>query len=300
MKIFKSGFITVVGRPNVGKSTLLNSLLGQKVSIVSNVPQTTRYVIRAVLSTEDSQLVFVDTPGIHLFKHKLSLELNTIAINSLQGIEVILYMVDCSRQPQQEEEKIMDILKKTKTPVIMALNKIDKSRKFLNDYIELWQEKTSGNLAPLKYFLPISALQGKNTGSLLEAIKEFLPEQEPYYAKEVVTDFPLTYRVADIVREKICSLLREELPHQIAVEVEEISPEDKIVRIFTNILVNTDSQKSIVVGKKGTMVKNIGIQARQDLEKLFDKKVFLRLKVRLEKNWHNKLRILRELGYTGI
>ena len=300
MNTLKSGFVTVVGRPNVGKSTLLNAVLGQKVSIVSNVPQTTRYVIRAVLNTENTQIVFVDTPGIHLFKYKLSSELNAIAFNSLQGVEVILYMVDCSRQPQAEEEKIMDILIKSRMPVIMALNKIDKSRKFLNDYIELWQDKTGGNTEPVKYFIPVSALQKININDLLDAINEFLPEQEPYYSKDTVTDFPLTYRVADIIREKLCSSLRQELPHQIAVEVEDINQQDKIVHIFTNIIVNSDSQKSIVVGSKGSMVKNIGILSRRDLEELFEKKVFLKLKVKVEKDWHNKLRILRQLGYTGI
>jgi len=300
MAEFKSGFVTIVGRPNVGKSTLLNSLLKQKVSIVSKVPQTTRYIIRGILNLRGNQIIFVDTPGIHLYKYRLSSQLNILALNCLDDVEVILYVADCARQPQKEEEKIMANLVRKKAPIIMVLNKIDKSKKYMGDYIEMWKEKAHGGIEPVKYFLPASSLRGDNLDKLQELILEFLPSSPPFYDKDTVTDFPLTYRVADIVREKICCLLKEELPHSLAVEVEEINEADTLVTISANILIAKKSQKPIVIGEKGSMIKEIGTLARGDLEAIFGKKVFLQLWVKLEKDWQNKPRILRELGYTGI
>lgn len=300
MSKFKSGFVTVIGRPNVGKSTLMNSFLGQKVSIVSKIPQTTRYAVRGVLNLEQGQIVFVDTPGIHLFKYKLSSVLNMLAFSSLKGVEAILYIVDCTRAPGEEEKKIMSALAKQKIPVIMALNKIDKSKKFLNDYIELWQKQSFQGVEPIKFFVPISGMQKKNLKELLESIIEVLPEGEPFYSKDTTTDFPLLYRVTDIIREKLCNLLKEELPYKAAVEIGDIDQQENIVNIEANILVSSNSHKLIVIGEKGRKIKQIGSLARADLEDLFKKKVFLETWVRVEKDWQDKPRILRELGYTGI
>jgi GTP-binding protein Era len=299
MSKFKCGFVSILGRPNVGKSTLLNNLLGQKVSIISKVPQTTRYIIRAILNKKDVQIVFVDTPGIHIFKDTLSSQLNTLSLGALEGVEVILYVVDCTRPPHREEEKIMNTLVRQKIPLVMALNKIDKSKKYAGDYIQLWQQKSKKESC-LEYFIPISGLRGRNLDKLIDAIVEFLPESEPFYDKDTLTDFPLIYRVSDIIREKLCRLLKDELPHNLAVEVGDINQTDTLVKVYATILAAKKSQKLIVVGEKGSMIKEIGTQSRRDLEALFNKKVFLDLWVKIEKDWFNKTRILRELGYTGI
>ena len=300
MKKIKCGFVTIVGRPNSGKSTLMNNLLGQKISIVSRVPQTTRYIIRGILNLKDAQIVFVDTPGIHIYKHKLSSELNSMAFNSLDSVELILYVVDVGRCPREEETRIMKDLVLRETPVIMALNKTDVSNKFVNEYIEMWRELSQNKQGPLKYFLPISALKGHNLDSLLKSILEFLPKSEPFYEKDAVTDFPLNYRVSDIIREKICLLLKEELPHNMAVEIEDIQQEDNITKIMANILVAKKSQKPIVIGEKGSMIKEIGTLSRKELEGVFSKKVFLQLWVKLKKDWQDSPRILKELGYSGL
>ena len=298
MKKFRCGFTAVIGRPNVGKSTFLNSVLKEKVSIVSDIPQTTRYNIRAVLTKSSAQIVFIDTPGMHLFKDKLVSALNGLAVSSLKEIDAVVYVVDCSRGPFKEEERIVRVLSRQRAPVIMALNKIDKSRKYLNDYISLWENRGKTDTMPLKYFIPISALKGTNLDRLIDSIEEFLPEGEPFYPAEVKTDFPLPYRVSDVIREKICCFLKEEIPHGTAVETVSIEDNDKLEIVRVNILVSQKSQKLIAVGKKGEMIKRIGISARMDLERIFKKKVFLDLRVKLEKNWQNNPRIIQELGYT--
>lgn len=282
----------------MGKSTFLNSVLKEKVSIVSDIPQTTRHNIRAVLTKSSVQIVFIDTPGMHLFKDKLVSALNGLAVSSLEDIDVVVYIVDCSRRPFQEEERIVKMLSWQKAPVIMALNKIDKSRKYLSDYVNLWENSNKTNTGPLKYFIPISALRGANLDKLIGSIEEFLPQGEPFYPKDVKTDFPLPYRVSDVIREKICCFLKEEVPHGTAVETVSIEDNEKLAIIRANILVSHKSQKLIAVGKKGEMIKRIGTFARTDLELIFKKKVFLDLKVKLEKGWQNKPRILQELGYT--
>ncbi|MBN2120579.1 MAG: GTPase Era [Candidatus Omnitrophica bacterium] len=300
MRKFKCGFVSIVGRPNVGKSTLLNSLLKEKVSIISKVPQTTRYIIRGILNLKSTQIVFVDTPGIHLFKDRLTSSLNILALNALKDVEVILYVTDSTRPPHKEEEKIMNSLALRKTPLIMALNKIDKSEKYIPDYIEMWQRKTGGKKGSLKYFIPISALKGTGLDKIQEVIVESLPQSPPFYEKDTITDFPIFYRVSDVIREKICSLLKEELPHNIAVEVESIDNQGSLVKVQARILIAKKSHKLIVIGRRGSMIKEIGTLARKDLEDMFGKKVFLDLWVKLEKDWYNKPRVLKELGYTGI
>jgi GTPase len=230
----------------------------------------------------------------------LSSVLNILAFSSLKGVECILYVVDCSRSPQQEENKIMQALQNQKTPLIMVLNKIDKSKRYLNDYIDLWKEKTHRKIDPVKYFVPVSALTGKNIPELIHSVLGLLPEGEPFYSGKGKTDFPLFYRVTDLIREKLCLLLKEELPYKTAVEVTKIDTESKVAHIYANILVSEKSHKSIVIGQKGEKIKEIGLQARKDLEILLKKKVFLKTWVRIEKDWQDKPRILRELGYTGL
>ena len=300
MPDLKSGFVAIVGRPNAGKSTLLNAFLKQKISIVSRVPQTTRHTIRGILNLKEAQIVFVDTPGLHLYKERLSSELNSVAKNSLKDTEVILYLVDCSRPPQREENNIMNMLTSVRTPLIMVLNKIDKSRKHINDYIQLWNHKTRSKASSLKYFIPASSLRGDNLDRVTAAILEFLPQGQPFYDQDTVTDFPLLYRAADLIREKICLILRQELPHSTAVEVEDMEEKDRFTHVRANILVARKSQKAIIIGEAGSTIKEIGSRARADLEDLLGRKVFLDLWVKVERHWQNKPRILRELGYSNI
>ncbi len=298
-KNFRCGFVALVGRPNVGKSTLVNALLSQKVSIVSSVPQTTRYMVRAVMNLPDAQIIFVDTPGLHMFRDHLARQLNNVAVAAAEEVELILYVVDVTRAPAREESRVMDYVIAQKRPVIMALNKIDMGKKFVNEYIDMWRDKlkAKGVGDPVVYYIPISALQGKNLGVLVAAIKENLPFNPPFYEEGVVTDMPLKFRVADIVREKIFVKLKEELPHSVAVEVMGIEDKDKLVYISINVYVNRSSQKAIVIGKKGEMLKEIGTLSRQEIEQILGKKVYLDIRVKVLPDWQRRPRILKELGY---
>lgn len=295
---FKSGFVAILGRPNVGKSTLLNVLVGNKISIISPVPQTTRYQIRGILNLEEAQIVFVDTPGMHFFKDELADYLNTIARKSISGCDLILYLADISRPPGREEEVIMDFLSAQNLKTIAVLNKIDLGIGFVNDYIYLWKEKVGKREHdPLIYYLPISAKTGKNISHLKDLIVENLPNQPPFYDVGTLTDFPLIFRIADIVREKLFLNLREELPHSLAVAVEELQEKEAVMYIKVNIYVNRDSQKKIIIGERGKFLKNIGKEARLEIEKIYGRKVYLDLWVKVLGDWQKKPRILKELGY---
>jgi GTP-binding protein Era len=296
---FKAGFVAILGRPNVGKSTLLNALIANKISIISPIPQTTRYQVKGILNTVSAQIVFVDTPGIHSFQDKLTLHLNTVARRSLEGSDIIIYLVDVSRHPGEEEKQVIKILTQQKTKTIMVLNKIDLNLKFFNNYINLWKEETgkSKKPNPLIYYIPVSAKKNKNIDKLKQALIENLPQSHPYYDKETLTDFPLKFRIADIIREKLFLQLDQELPHSLAVEVKEIEDKKKVVSIKTSIYVIRSSQKKIVVGKSGQILKKVGTQARGEIERIYNKKVFLDIWVEVLKNWQEKPRILKELGY---
>jgi len=295
---FKSGFIAIVGRPNVGKSTLLNSLLEEKISIVSSVPQTTRHQIKGILNGGDYQIVFVDTPGVHSFKDKLTLHLNKIAKSSLEGCDLVLYVVDTSRRPGLEEKNILNFLVNQDIKVLMVLNKTDLGIKFFNDYIDLWKEKTEKiKKDPLIYYIPCSAKLQKNIEEVKKALIENLPCGEPFYDKDCLTDFPKKFRIADIVREKLFLNLEEELPHSIAVEVESEETKKKAVYIKINIYVVRNSQKRIIVGKNGDGLKEVGKLSRLEIEKIYNKKVFLDIWVKVLSDWQKRPRVLKELGY---
>ncbi len=297
-KEFKSGFVAIVGRPNVGKSTLLNAFLKDKVSIISPIPQTTRHQIKGILNEAGVQIVFVDTPGMHNFKDKLSLHLNTIAKRALEGVDLIIYVVDVSRRPGAEENRLIRILTNQPVKTIMVLNKTDLGHKFLDEYIALWQESVSAKKKDcLLYYIMTSALKGKKVEELKEIIIENLPQFHPYYDKGTVTDFPIKFRMADIIREKLFLKLAEELPHDLAVEVDEIRRKKTAHYIKANIYVKRSSQKKIVVGKKGQILKDVGRLARIEIEKIIKKKVFLDIWVTVSKDWQNSPRILKELGY---
>ncbi len=296
---FRCGFVAILGRPNVGKSTLLNALLGNKISVVSSIPQTTRHQIRGILNLDSAQVIFVDTPGIHSFRDELAQHLNKVAKKSVEDIELILYVVDVTRSVGREEKTIMSFILSSNINVVMALNKIDLGTDFLNQYIETWENfvKEKGVSNPVKFYIPVSAKTGKNVDKLKEVIVELLPQQPPFYSSGEVTDFPLKFRVADVIREKLFSYLKEELPYSCAVNVEDIEDRKNLVYIKAYIYVNRDSQKKIVIGKDGSFIKKIGTESRKELEIIFGKKVFLDLEVKVIKEWQESTRILKELGY---
>ncbi|MCM8778972.1 MAG: GTPase Era [Candidatus Omnitrophica bacterium] len=294
----KCGFVAIMGRPNVGKSTLLNTILGEKVSIVSPKPQTTRFQIRGILNEERGQIIFVDTPGMHIPKTELGKYLNVTALKAKTDCDLILYMVDLTRPPGEEEKNIIRNLSTIDKPVIMVLNKQDKGTGFVNEYIKFWQENMRRENDPLKYYIPVSALEGKNIPQLLEVIFSLLPESQPFYPEDILSDFPLRLNISEIIREKILNTLKEELPYSTAVMVEEMLPRrEDLLYIKAIILVERESQKGIVVGKKGEMIKKIGERARKEIETLLEKKVYLELFVKVEKNWQENPLILKKLGY---
>jgi len=300
-KRHKSGFVVIVGRPNSGKSTLLNALLDTKVSIVSPVPQTTRYRIRGILNLPDAQIVFVDTPGIHSIKGGLVGKLNESAISALDDIDLVLYVADVSRKTGKEELSVMQAILESKAKVIMVLNKVDKGPLYLNQHIHAWKEFLSDKKIsedPVRYYIPVSAMNNVNLGGLKDAILELLPEQPALYEPGTITDFPLKFRIADIIREKLFLSLKEELPHHLAVVIEEMEDRKKIYYIRGKIYINRQSQKSIVVGKGASLLKEVNTQARKDLEGILKKKVFLETFVQVLEGWESKPQVLAELGYA--
>ena len=295
-KQFHSGFVTIVGRPNVGKSTLLNSLIGEKISIVSKTPQTTRYQIRGILNDKNGQIVFIDTPGMHAFSGRLVRQLNTIAKKAFIGIDLILYVVDTCRRPGEEERRVVTLLQNQPAEIIMALNKIDRGEGYSQEYVSLWEAESRGR-KKIIYYIPVSALTKKNIELLKQKILENLPPGEPFYPAGEATDFPLKLRIADLIREKLFESLQDELPHDIAVMAENIEEKEKITVVDAVVYVKRFSQKKIVIGKNGAMAKKIGTAARKDIEEVLGRKVYLQLWVKVVPDWHNKVRLLKELGY---
>ncbi|WP_391201950.1 GTPase Era [Psychrobacillus sp. L4] len=294
---FKSGFISIIGRPNVGKSTFLNRVVGQKIAIMSDKPQTTRNKVQGVLTLEKSQMIFIDTPGIHIPKHKLGDFMLKVAKNTLREVDVIIFMVNATEPRGKIDELIMDMLENNETPVFLVINKIDQVHpdeliNIINSY------KTKYDFAEI---IPISALQGNNVDRLLETIQKYLPEGPQYYPADQVTDHPERFIISELIREKVLHLTREEIPHSIAVIIDKIKKEEDtekdMIRVMATIVVERDSQKGIVIGKKGALLKEVGIRARQDIEMLLGTKVFLELWVKVQKDWRNKSAQLRDYGF---
>ncbi len=298
-KELKCGFVSIIGRPNTGKSTLLNQLVGEKVAIVSPVPQTTRMNVRGIFTDARGQIVFVDTPGWHIGRDGLDRFMNRSCQNSLEGVDSIIYVVDTSRAVGEEERQVVRHLKDVKVPVIMALNKIDLKGKYLHDYIALWEESRGQAVGQMRDFvmIPVAGRDGIQTDKILEALFGFLPEGPFLYEADVVSDMPAKLLASDIIREKLFCLTREELPHSIAVVIEEMRPvKGKTTRIRAVIYVERDSQKEIVIGEKGQMLKKTGTLARAELETLLDTKVFLELYVKARKNWRDDQNMLADMG----
>lgn len=291
---YKSGFVSVIGRPNVGKSTLVNSLIGQKIAIMSDKPQTTRNKILCVLTLDDAQIIFVDTPGIHKPKHKLGEYMVNTAEKTVREVDVVLFVVDATASLGPGEHYILNHLAEVKTPVILVVNKIDQvSKANLLPMIQKYTENYNFTAV-----VPISALEHTNLESLVGEVKKHLEPGPQYYPSDMVTDQPERIIIAELIREKVLNLTREEIPHAIAVEIEEIttrSNEDLYIR--ATIYVERDSQKGIVIGGKGQMLKDVGRLARADIENLLGSKSYLDLWVKVKKDWRNRQSILRNLGY---
>ncbi|CUP61207.1 GTPase Era [Clostridium baratii] len=295
--MFKSGFISIVGRPNVGKSTLMNYIMGEKLSIVSNKPQTTRNNIQTILTTDDYQMVFVDTPGIHKPKHKLGEYMVNSAKDSTKDVDLILFLTNPGEEIGRGDKFILETLRGKNVPVFLVLNKID----------EFTQETVAKSLADFskefdfKEIIPISAMKGKNVDKLLELMANELPEGPKYYPEDMITDVQERFVVSEIVREKALRTLRDEIPHGIAVDVIQMKQkENGTYHIEVDIICEKDSHKGIIIGKNGQTLKKIGETSRYELERFLRTKVNLKTWVKVRKDWRDNQNLLKELGYKKL
>lgn len=289
----KCGFVALVGKPNSGKSTLLNHLLLEKIAIVSDKPQTTRSEIRGILTTEDTQIIFTDTPGIHKSFNRLSTRMNKETTTVLKGVDVIYYVVDGTMKFNEEDEMIIQMLKNANLPVFLIFNKIDKLKKenVLKSLL-FWQEQFDFN-----EIFPLSALKQDDFKDLIQTTSSYLPESEQFYPTEMITDSPMNYRIAELIREKVLLNTHEEVPHAVAVYIENKEIEDDVCHIDALVLVEKDGQKAIIIGKQGSMLQKIIYEATKEIEVLLDMKVSLEIFVRVEKDWRQKDHRISELGY---
>ncbi|MBZ4686803.1 MAG: GTPase [Clostridia bacterium] len=290
---FKSGFVAIIGRPNVGKSTFLNNVIGQKIAIMSDKPQTTRNKITGIYTTEEAQLVFLDTPGLHVPKHKLGEYMVGVVHKTLKEVDAILYMVEAGSGYGPGDKHIINTLQEIKTPVFLGINKIDKfPQEVVLEEIAAWKERY--NFCDI---VPISALEGTKVEALLHSIIEVMPLGPKYYPDDMVTDQPEKQLISELIREKILHFTREEVPHSIAVSVDYLETEAELLKIFASIYTERNSQKGIIIGKGGSMLKKIGQAARKDMERLLGSKIYLDLRVKVKQNWRKKEKFLRDFGY---
>ena len=294
--MFKSGFVSIVGRPNVGKSTLMNNVVGEKIAIMSDKPQTTRNTIQAVYTDEECQIVFLDTPGIHKPKNKLGEFMVKSATDAFKNVDLVLFVVDDSKKIGPGDRKIIEDLRGIKTPVILVLNKIDKLEE--SELFKLMQLYSNEDL--FKAIVPISALKGRNVNELLKVIGNYLQEGPKYFPDYMITDQPERVLVSELIREKVLHYLNDEVPHGVAVEVERMkSRQDKdIVDISAVIYCERDSHKGIIIGKNGRKLKGIGKSAREDMELLLGSKINLQLWVKVKENWRNLQNYITDFGYN--
>jgi GTPase len=294
----RSGFVALVGRPNVGKSTLVNSLLGEKVAIVSDKPQTTRNRIRAILTREEAQVIFIDTPGVHKPKHKLGTAMVEASIRTFNQVDILCFLVEANLAPGPGDRHVASLFQKLKSPVFLVLNKIDLcSPEKLKAYTSLYRE-----LYPFDAHFHLSAKESLHLEPLLESLITRLPEGPQYYPPDMVTDQPERFIAAELIREKIIHLTRDEIPFSIAVVIEEMTlrEQEELIDIRAEIYVERKSQVGIVIGKSGSLLKQAGIAARQDLEALMGRQVYLDLWVKVKKDWRNRDGTLHQLGYDQI
>lgn len=292
----KSGFVALIGRPNVGKSTLMNHIIGQKIAITSNKPQTTRNKIQTVYTDERGQIIFLDTPGIHKAKNKLGEYMVNVAERTLKDVDVILWLVEASDYIGAGEQHILEVLSEIKKPVILAINKMDALKN--QDEVLLIMEKFS-KLRDFTEIVPVSALKGVNTGELLKFLYQYLPEGPLYYDEDTVTDQPMRQIAAELIREKALRLLKDEIPHGIAVEIDKMSTrKGGLTDIEATIVCERDSHKGIVIGKGGAMLKRIGTAARKDIEDMMEGQVNLKLWVKVRKEWRDSDIQMKNFGYN--
>ena len=293
MKNFKSGFVTLIGRPNVGKSTLMNYLIGQKIAITSNKPQTTRNRIQTVLTTEEGQIIFVDTPGIHKAKNKLGEYMVNVAEKTLGEVDVVLWLVEPTTFIGAGEQHIAKQLKACKTPVILVINKIDSVKKE-EVLLSIGAYKDVCDFAEI---VPVSARNGDTTEELVKVIMKYLPYGPQFYDEDTVTDQPERQIVAELIREKALHSLNEEIPHGIAVAIDRMKRKNKVMHIDATIICERDSHKGIIIGKQGNMLKKIGSTARYEIEKMLDLQVNLKLWVKVKKDWRDSDYLMKNFGY---
>lgn len=294
-KPFRSGFVSIIGRPNVGKSTLLNSIMGEKIVITSDKPQTTRNRIKGIHNIPGAQIVFIDTPGIHRATSMLNRYMVDEALASIREVDAILFLVEADAPAGSQESLILDLVAEVTTPVILVINKID----LVPKSALLESMGRYARLYPFREIIPVSALSGDGVESVVTSVYSYLPEGPLYFPDEILTDLPERFIVAEIIREKVFRLTRDEVPYSTAVEVESFKErqDGSLIAIAAVINVERDSQKGIIIGRKGDMLKKIGTQARREIEQLLDTKIFLELFVRVRKDWSENRQMLKELGY---
>lgn len=289
----KAGFVNIVGNPNVGKSTLMNRLVGERISIITSKSQTTRHRIKGIVNGENFQIIFSDTPGVVKPSYKMQEKMLDFSKSALTDADILIYVTDVFEKIEKNLDFIEKV-KKVKTHIILVINKIDTTNQDkLEELFDKWKE-----IIPNAEIFPISATEDFNVNNLYNRIKDLLPESEPYFAKDEMTDMPSRFFVNEIIREKILLHYDKEIPYSVEVEVEEFKEEENKINIMTVIYVERDSQKGILIGHKGEALKKIGTEARKDIEAFFDKKVFLKLYVKVLKDWRNKERELRNFGYN--
>lgn len=293
-KSYKSGFVTLVGRPNVGKSTLMNRLIGQKIAITSDKPQTTRNRIRTVLTLEEGQIIFLDTPGIHRAKNKLGDYMVNVAEHTLEGVDVVLWLVEPSNYIGAGDRHIIEVLKKVKMPVILVINKTDMVKKEdILSFIDTYRKELD-----FAEIVPVSALKGNNVSELVKCILQYLPYGPALYDEDTITDQPMRQIVAELIREKALRLLEEEVPHGVAVSIESMKETGTICHIEAAIICERESHKGIIIGKGGQMLKRIGSAARREIEEMLEMQVNLKLFVKVKKDWRDSDTLLKNFGYN--
>ena len=289
----KSGFVNIVGNPNVGKSTLMNVLVGERISIITSKAQTTRHRIMGIVNTDDMQIVYSDTPGVLQPNYKLQESMLTFSESALGDADVLIYVTDVVEKIDKNNFFIEKV-QKTTAPLLLVINKIDLSnQKELEKLVEEWQ-----GVFPLSEIIPISATNKFNIDYLRKRIEEHIPDSPPYFEKDALTDRPARFFVTEIIREKILSYYQKEIPYSVEVVVEEFKEAQDLISIRTLIIVERESQKGIIIGNQGQALKKVGVMARKDLERFFDKKVFLEMFVKVEKDWRNRDSLLRKFGYN--
>ncbi|MCF7923682.1 MAG: GTPase Era [Candidatus Izimaplasma sp.] len=292
--MFKSGFVTIIGEPNVGKSTLLNKILKQKLSITSRKPQTTRNVFSGIYNDDDSQIVFMDTPGIHEGKTKLSKYISSAALATVKSVDLVLFLVNAYDDVKESNISILDDLKSVRTPIFLIINKLDTITDFerLQKTIDIYKDKYD-----FKEVFGISALKGDNVDLLLLDIKKELKPGPKYYPDGEISDRPETFLLQEFIREKVLEFTHQEVPHSVMVYLESYKPDEKVAKIMATIVVERKSQKGIVIGKNGSMLKRIGVAARKDIQDLLKRKVYLELYCKVEEDWRNREYYLKNYGY---